>query len=124
MDITPFDIYLIMQADSAVTAAAIILVFSSIIGVSSAVVSAACQDDPIHTAIFRKMFKLAVVPWIISLVLAIALPSTKTLIAMYGIPATIEMAEGLELDETAKKAVKGINAILDNMAEQKDVSHN
>ena len=113
MELTPSTIYWIMQADS---------IKDGLIGLSLAVgiiggfvtIFCFCEEDKKWPGVVT----LAVLGTVA--LGAVFMPNTNTIVAMYGVPASIQAAKGLELDKTAELAVKALNSWLDTVKPKQD----
>lgn len=107
-ELTPFLLYLLMQADSVKGLFIALTIVSFLIGFAAFM----CWADsdapfwPVRTAIITSAM---------SLILAVLTPSTNTVLVMYGVPAAIQAAQGLQLDDTAKRGLDALNRFLDNI---------
>lgn len=114
-DLTPFTIYLIMQANSVLKIFVFGMVASGLVSAIFFIGVFIAMSEEDHGALktCKRILKLSV-PVVIFCILALGIfPSTKTLVTMYAVPAAIKVADGLELDDTAKKSVKAVNKLLD-----------
>jgi uncharacterized membrane protein len=117
MEITPTLIYFVMQASN------IAGMFGLLSGVGAVivVVSLFNIDFASHkeeVAFHKRWLYGGIVSFVFFLLVAVAIPSTKTIVAMYGIPAAITVAKDVKLDATAKKAVASVNKLLDTYLEK------
>lgn len=87
MTITPFGIYLISLADNLSIFAFVISTISCITVLTC--IAAGVSAPECYKNSCRKIRKLAVIGFFISLPISIFIPSTKTLIAMYTIPPIV-----------------------------------
>jgi hypothetical protein len=113
MEITPFEIYLIMQAAHVIVVFAVLGSFAGL-GTAMLFFAAVIGEEEQHWPTIK--YRLIPIT-LVCFFLATVIPSTKTLIAMYGIPAAIQVAGDAELDETATKSIKAINKLLDTYLE-------
>ncbi len=114
-DLTPFTIYLIMQADVAIEMLTFALFITGLFAVFFAFLYfyGGKEFEENWRVLAGKMLpRIFSIGALILLVVGVS-PSTKTLVAMYAIPSAITAANGLELDDTAKKSVKAVNKLLD-----------
>jgi hypothetical protein len=126
-ELSPFVVYLIMQADTLIYATNGLLTLAFIIALGSFVCwmghasDARSSHGSAHDAYVaracKRLFAGALVSvFMLSAVMMFA-PKTNTLIAMYAIPPVVEMAQGLPLDDTARKTVEAVNRMLDKVGE-------
>lgn len=113
-DLTPFAIYLIFTADSIKPMFAVIGVAASIFG---GILLWCGIDEDVANAI--KAGKRILPCGLLALTLAVLTPSTKTLVAMYGIPAAIEGAKSAATSEVGQKAYSAVNKLLDGYLSDK-----
>lgn len=120
MELTPMTIYWIMQADSIRDAATGAFTLCAIVAGISAVVSFAATAEGAERLGLKACFFGLKVGAAAALGFAAMcfVPTTKTLVTMYGVPAAIEAAKGAELDEAARKAVGAVNKLLDDYLKQ------
>lgn len=116
MELTPFTIYWIMQADIFRTVVALALAF----GVILLILSLPIQFAENLPDIAKKMRRWGIPILTISTLVIIFMPTTKTLVTMYGVPAVVKIAADVKLDETAKKSVAALNRLLDEYAKTEE----
>lgn len=124
MELSPFLIYIIMQADNVVHASIFLcMAFSAINGILLCIhlcnLTDGYNSSEERGNIAKRWLKITFPILLLSIFLTILMPRTNTLVAMYGIPAAIDVAQGLELDETAKKVVQSTNKLLDTYLKEK-----
>lgn len=115
MELTPFEIYLIFTAGSLKTlfeVATLVLAMGCVISVAFC----AIELGELPPRILAIPFASGLV---LSVILATALPSTKTLIAMYGIPAAIEGTKAVASSELGNKSYRALNKLLDEYLTEK-----
>lgn len=114
MELSPFDLYLIFQADALRGALAGTLVTAGLSGAAWLVGGGiGVLEEDISPGLFKKiMFALAGLFMFSGLALALV-PSTKTLVAIYGIPAAIEGVQQVEgVGELPDNLVGALNHLL------------
>ncbi|MCR9214813.1 MAG: hypothetical protein NXI13_13940 [Proteobacteria bacterium] len=118
-DITPFEIYLIMQADylrSGLMGLAVITALSSAVLFLIGAMVAGETEEPFSPTVKVIVISLLCVA-ILSVVLRTFTPTTKTLIAAFGVPTAIKVADDIGVDDTARKSVQALNKLLDGYLE-------
>ncbi len=122
MELSPLLIYIIMQADSFITVAGTILFGAAVIGGVSGIFYLANIIDRREREdgqrILRRICRSACGMLAATILIVVLTPSTKTLVAMYSIPTALELAKDVNLDETALKAVRSVNKLLDGYLEE------
>lgn len=109
--ISMWAIYWVMQADTISGAS---VGFSVMLGMATAI-CALCTthpDDDVSSGP-KRWIKRVASAFIFCVLMAVFFPTTKTLLAMVGIPLGIQIAQGLELDTTAKRSVQLLNQYLE-----------
>ena len=117
MEITPTLIYFVMQASN------IAGMFGLLSGLSAVIVIVSLFNIDFswsekEKAFHKKWMYGGCISFVVFLLVAVAIPSTRTVVAMYGIPAAITVAKDVKLDATAKKAVASVNKLLNTYLEK------
>lgn len=129
MELSPFTLFLIFQADVVRSVLSPISFFAGVFFVASVIIygvatGCAAVDGDEHAEKARKEVK----PWMkgamLSFLLCLAglsfIPKTSTLVAMYGIPAVIELAKAPQVRELSDNSLKAVNKLLKRYINEKD----
>lgn len=87
MTITPFEIYLISFADNFLATTAIVMLASVLACIFALIVTASCNCEEEESA--KKFMKKAASCFLIALGLFTVVPNSKTIAAMYLVPAVV-----------------------------------
>jgi hypothetical protein len=114
-ELSPFTLYLIFTAGSLKE---LIIVTTIVVGAASAAAGIfALVEDEFGVLTYAKAGLMAAAA--LALV-AVLTPSTKTLIAMFGIPALVEGTKAVASSEVGEKSYRAVNKLLDEyLAERK-----
>ncbi len=128
MELTPFVIYVIMSAGSiagvfvllglAIAVSVLIHMCIKLCDISARENTSRNQDNADERAVICRHLVPGILAVALCFMVAILSPTTKTLATMYAVPAAIKLADGLELDDTAKKMVAAVNKLLDEYAKK------
>lgn len=113
MEISPWIIYWIMQADSILSMIETVALIFTIIAIL-ALIFMTCPNSEIRRAARRVMVPCVFI-LSISGIGATFIPSSKTLATIIAVPTVIQIADDIQLDETAKKSVETINKTIDSV---------
>ena len=116
MEITPFNLYLIFQADTIRIAAIVCLCVLAIATPLGSLIISEFAPGPEKLSRFLKQCIAAIV--ILIVVLSI-IPTTKTLVAIFGIPMAIDGAKKVAETDLAKKGAKAVEKLLDEYLSEK-----
>ena len=116
MEITPFEIYLVMQLNSLCWLLLILCTVTGGVSVVSFInllcISATLRDAFEERALFKRILKISVPLNIVFLLLFVVTPSTKTVAAMYVIPNIVnnENVQKLpdEMLQLFRESIKGM----------------
>lgn len=116
--ISPWLIYWVMQADSIIDTFGLM---ARIVGFAAIVVtffSSLAKGIPDGAPEFLKTNGVRIsvylcIGWMFFGGVATLTPSSKTLVTMFAVPTLIQVADDVELDETAKKSIAAVNKLLD-----------
>ena len=106
--INAWDIYLISQLDNFIFLFAIVGVFGFILSCISIIIYwGNIDNDPESKQLktIGKVGKIFIIPMALCVIIAVALPSTKTAVAMWGVPKIVNNEEISELPHNAAKLI-------------------
>lgn len=114
MELTPFNLYLIFHADT-IRVAAFVCLF--ILGIATLMGGMIISEfSPGKLSRFLKQCITAIVVLIVVITIT---PTTKTLVAIFGIPMAIDGAKKVAETDIAKKGVKAVEKLLDDYLSEK-----
>lgn len=114
MELTPFAIYLIFSADDVKTGLVLFSVLAAVPAIF-AIAFGAIEEEPA----VLKLGKRVAAAIVVAAFVAMFTPSTKTLVAMYGIPAALNGAKSVASSEVGQKAYSAVNKLLDDYLKSK-----
>lgn len=115
MELTPFTIYMIFTADNVRALMIWFAVLSGLVTFAAAVCWVGFSSDGDYEMAnrFYKFIKRVGAPvFLIFITMAATIPSTKTLVAMYGIPELISAGKAVAESEIGTNAYKAVNKLL------------
>jgi hypothetical protein len=120
MDITPFEIYLLLQMDTIISFLKILLFFSLML---SALAGAgwlmAFEDYEREVRNWSgRMLRLALPLLLFSSITYTLTPSTKTLVTMYSVPEVLQVLKSDKAQELGGKALVGVEKLLNSYIEE------
>lgn len=114
MDITPFEIYLIMQMDSFKATFGLVAFGLTVL---LAVTVFGCAVSTVEDHETKGFFRKAAVAIGATLTIIVAsnafFPSTKTMVTMYAIPETLSVLQSDASKRIGDKTLKGVEKLLD-----------
>lgn len=89
MEITPFEIYLVMQMDSFCVLFSVLFLFMGGLALASVFVVCEYDTENKRRTLFKKVLMVTATLSVVSLLLAVFIPSSKTVAAMYVVPKIV-----------------------------------
>lgn len=114
-ELSPFAIYLIFTADN-IRDLCIMAAIAGGIGTALGLAIGAIEGVP---EAFRLAKKVGAPVVIVAAISVAVIPSTKTLIAMFGIPALLEGTKAAAASEVGQKSYRAVNKLLDEYLNEK-----
>lgn len=123
MELTPFMIYLIFTADNIIGIFTTISIVSAIFGslcFFAYILSLGVEENTSNA--IAKYSKISLITAIVLGIFANIVPSTKTLVAMWGIPTLIQGAEEVVKSDIGKKTYQAIDKLMTDYLDSNEKS--